>query len=81
MFVSTFYKADPINQRDIPSYDIQINDKLPCFDSLNDIEKCYNSQAKKLELILRTSLPQAVYDRLTVEMMSNKVSFFRGTIR
>jgi hypothetical protein len=73
------YKADSISQKEILGSIIHIKDKLPEFETLTELEKCYDLQANELAYVLRITLPQAVYDRLIIAIMSDTVSLYRGS--
>lgn len=76
------FKADQtLEDEKIENVQINISHGLPKLDNLNSLEevgKFHEEQAKKIADALFQSLPQGTFDRLAMELFSKKISIYRG---
>lgn len=54
------------------------DDPAPCENRLTVAESFYRDEAARLAQALYLSLPQGTFDRLVLELLSKKVSLYRG---
>lgn len=72
-------KADPItNNESINNAEIHIKQKLPKFNDLLVAKKNYQEEAKKLNNILKTHLPQATRHELLILLLQDTQNLYRG---
>jgi len=72
-------KADPITKDEsINDAEIHIKQKLPKFDDLLMAKKNYHEEAKKLNNILKSHLPQATRHELLILLLEDTVNLYRG---
>ena len=68
--------AQPIGDQSIEPVTIQIAATVPQFRTLEDAADFYRIQAKTLASAL-TALPGGTFDRLLIELLTRKASYFR----
>lgn len=75
--VISIYKAQSYTKElPVESVKINIEETIPDFKTLEELDKICETKAKYLEAALHNSLPGAIYDRLLAAMLQRTASHF-----